>query len=106
MSPMPSVSETPNSLWLSVAISGGVVGVMLMLAALAVLALRLWRAIRSRSESASSLVLAWLAAWLATWAVMQFFGTYPFATAEAVILGTLIGVAIGLSSTGDRTPVR
>ncbi len=96
----------PNSLWLSVGLSGGVIGVGLLIAALAVVALRLWRMIRSRPETQAGLVVAWLAAWLATWVGMQFFGTYPFATAEAVILGTLIGVAIGLSGPGDRAPVR
>ncbi len=96
----------PNSLWLSVALSGGIVGVILLIAALTVVALRLWRVIRSRSETPSNLVVTWLAAWLVTWAGMQFFGTYPFATAEAAILGTLVGVMIGLSSTGERTPVR
>jgi O-antigen ligase len=96
----------PNSLWLSVALSGGVVGLILLIAALALVALRLWRVIRSRTETAAALVVAWLAAWLATWVGMQFFGTYPFATAEAVILGTLVGIAIGLTSTGDRTKVR
>ena len=96
----------PNSLWLSVGLSGGTVGLVLLLAALAVVAIRLLRVVRSRSDTHGSLVVAWLAAWLATWAAMQFFGTYPFATAEAVILGTLLGIAIGLTTTGDRIQVR
>ena len=96
----------PNSLWLSVALSGGVVGVVLLILAFAVVAGRLWRIIRSRSDSPSTLVTAWLAAWFVTWAGMQFLGTYPFAPSEAVILGTLTGVATGLSSTGDRTLAR
>jgi hypothetical protein len=79
---------------------------MVLLAALVVVGIRLLRVVRSRSEVHGSLVVEWLAAWLATWAAMQFFGTYPFATAEAVILGTLLGVAIGLTTTGDRTRVR
>jgi O-antigen ligase len=96
----------PNSLWLSVAISGGLVGLILLAIALALVALRLWRVIRARTDTPTGLVVGWLAAWLATWVAMQFFGTYPFATAEAVILGTLVGIAIGLSSTGDRTQLR
>jgi len=96
----------PNSLWLSVALSGGVVGVGLLIFALAVVARRLWRVIRSRTDSPSALVVAWLAAWFVTWAGMQFLGTYPFASSEALILGTFVGVAIGFSSTGDRTPAR
>jgi hypothetical protein len=96
----------PNSLWLSVGLSGGIVGLILLLVALAVVAIRLLRVVRSRTDLPGSLVVSWLAAWLATWAAMQFFGTYPFATAEAVILGTLLGVAIGMTTTGDRIRVR
>ncbi len=93
----------PNSLWLTAGLAGGLPAILLLLAVLGVAWLRLIRAFRDARSVWHGAALLWLAAWIPVWALVQFVGTNPLALAEAVILGTLLGLAAGLS--GRRPPV-
>jgi hypothetical protein len=88
----------PNSLWLTVALAGGVVGVLLLAALIAYLIVRLARALHRTNEGAERVAMLWMATWLPVWSVVQLFGTNPFNTSEAIILGTMIGAIAGLTS--------
>ena len=94
----------PNSLWLTITLAGGVMGLGLLIVLLGVLGVRLWRTLRrpARYEPATTawprLVVLWLAAWLPVWAIVQVFGTNPFNTAESIIFGTLVGTGLGLTA--------
>jgi O-antigen ligase len=88
----------PNSLWLTVALAGGVIGVLLLAALISYMVVRLVRALRRPGEGAERVALLWLAAWLPVWSVVQLFGTNPFNTSEAIILGTMIGATVGLTT--------
>ncbi|MBA2275202.1 MAG: hypothetical protein H0W00_00685 [Chloroflexi bacterium] len=93
----------PNSLWLTAGLAGGLPAILLLLAVLGVAWLRLIRAFRDARSVWHGAALLWLTAWIPVWALVQFVGTNPLALAEAVILGTLLGLAAGLS--GRRPPV-
>lgn len=88
----------PNSLWLSLGVSGGVVAAGLLASLLTVTWIRLLLAVRRPPFGPRWWMLAWLAAWLPTWAFLQFVGTFPFNPSEAIILGTLLGA--GIAQTG------
>ncbi len=90
----------PNSLWLTVGLAGGVPAMLLLAAVLAVAWLRLIRSLRHASSVWHGVALLWLTAWIPVWALAQFVGTNPFSLAETVILGTMLGLAAGLSSPG------
>ena len=87
----------PNSLWLTAGLAGGLPAMLLLLAVLGVAWLRLIRSFRDARSVWHGATLLWLAAWIPVWALVQFVGTNPLAPAEAVILGTLSGLAVGLS---------
>jgi hypothetical protein len=100
----------PNSLWLSLGVSGGVVGAGLLASLVMAIWIRLLLAIRRLQFAPRGWMLAWLAAWLPAWALLQFVGTFPFNPSEAIILGTLLGAAIAqtglaLRPDGDQHPV-
>jgi hypothetical protein len=83
----------PNSVWLTLAISGGAIGVALLATTLLATWWRVFRSSRFARDGSPMIVVATLAAWLPTWAVVQAVGTNPFNTSEAVILGTMLGAA-------------
>jgi hypothetical protein len=85
----------PNSSWLSIALAGGAPALVLFaLTLLAALAAAV-RAIRSTTGPAREMAI-WLTAWIVAWSGAQIFGTYPFATSESILLGTLLGLASAL----------
>lgn len=88
----------PNSLWLTVGLSGGVPAMLLLVAVMGLAWLRLIHAFRGALDVWHATALLWLAAWLPVWALLQFAGTNPLTPAESVILGTLLGLAAGLSA--------
>jgi hypothetical protein len=92
----------PNSLWLSLAISGGILGPLLLAGIVAWISIRLLLATRRAAARPRRVLLAGLAAWLPTWACLQFVGTYPFNTSEAIILGTLLGTSVAQSGVGTE----
>lgn len=92
----------PNSLWLTVGLAGGLIGVLLLVLLLAVVGVRLLRRLRRAPAAATEgrwprLAVLWLAAWLPVWATVQIFGTNPFNTGESIIFGTLVGTGMGLT---------
>lgn len=87
----------PNSLWLTMALAGGSVAVIALAALIAGTEIRLLGAARKHPPGRRQWVLSWLAAWLPVWSMVQFVGTNPFNTSEAMILGTLLGTGVGLS---------
>ncbi len=91
----------PNSLWLTVGLAGGVPAMLLLAAVLGVAWLRLMRSLRDARSVWHGAALLWMAAWIPVWALAQLVGTNPFALAETVILGTLLGLAAGLSGAGS-----
>lgn len=88
----------PNSMWLTVALAGGIVGVGLLIVLLGSLLVRLWRAVVRPSVGWSHLAVVWLAAWLPVWAAVQALGTNPFNTGEAIIFGTMVGFICGITA--------
>jgi hypothetical protein len=90
----------PNSLWLTVGLAGGLPAILLLVAVLGVTWLRLIRSFRDALSVWHGAALLWLAAWIPVWALVQFVGTNPLTMAEAVILGTMLGLAAGLSGHG------
>lgn len=90
----------PNSLWLTVGLAGGLPAVLLLAALLGVAWLRLIRSLRKASSVWHGVALLWLTAWIPVWALVQLVGTNPFSLAETVILGTMLGLAAGLSRGG------
>lgn len=91
-----------NSLWLTLAVAGGLPAALLMAVILGLVSLRSLRLTRTGRGGFPGVVVWWLAAWLPVWGVMQFFGTFPFVASEAIILGTMLGTAIGLASGAQR----
>jgi hypothetical protein len=89
----------PNSMWLTVALAGGIVGVGLLIVLLGSLLLRLFRPLSGWRR----LAVLWLAAWLPVWAAVQALGTNPFNTGEAIIFGTVVGLICGI--TADKAGV-
>lgn len=87
----------PNSLWLTMGLAGGVPAILLLTGVLAVAWLRLMRSFRDARSVWHGTALLWLSAWIPVWALVQFLGTNPLALAESVILGTMLGLAAGLS---------
>lgn len=87
-----------NSLWLTLAVAGGVPAALLMAIILLTIILRLLRVIRRGRDGLSGVAISWMAVWFPVWAVMQFFGTFPFVASEAIILGTMLGTAIGVTN--------
>ena len=87
----------PNSLWLTSALAGGVLGLVALAGLILGTEIRLVRALRSNRDGPIAWTVRWLAAWLPVWALIQFVGTNPFNPSEAMILGTLLGMAIGVS---------
>jgi hypothetical protein len=87
----------PNSLWLTAGLAGGLPAVALLALLLAVTWLRLLRALPREPDRWRRAAILWLAAWLPAWAVIQLAGTNPFSAAEAMILGSMLGLAAGLS---------
>ena len=87
----------PNSLWLTIGLSGGLVAVTVLAAILLVVWIRLLVVARRTDPGPRLWTVRWLAAWIPTWAVVQFVGTNPFNPSEAMILGTLLGAAVAQS---------
>jgi hypothetical protein len=87
----------PNSLWLSLGVSGGIPAAGLLASVLALTWLRLLAAVQLLRLGPRAWLIAWLAAWIPTWGLLQFVGTFPFNPSEAMILGTLLGAAIAQS---------
>ena len=92
----------PNSLWLTAALAGGVVALIALAIAVVAIEIRLLRAVRTQLNGPSPWTVRWLAAWLPTWALVQFVGTNPFNPSEAMILGAILGMAVGLTSQVPR----
>jgi len=92
----------PNSLWLSLGISGGIVAAVLLASVLALTWIRVSIASRRIPAGSRLSLVLWLAAWIPTWALLQFAGTFPFNPSEAIILGTLLGAAIAQSGVGRQ----
>jgi O-Antigen ligase len=90
----------PNSLWLSLGISGGLIAAALLALVLAIAWIRLLLASRRVQAGPREWLACWLAAWLPVWALLQFAGTFPFTPSEATILGTMVGASIGQSHPG------
>ncbi len=87
----------PNSLWLTVGLAGGLPAILLLATLLGVTWLRLLRSFRGARSVWHGAALLWLAAWIPVWALVQLVGTNPLALAEAVIFGTMVGLAAGLA---------
>lgn len=87
----------PNSLWLTAGLAGGLPAMLLLAAILGVTWLRLLRSLRGSRSVWHGSALLWLAAWIPVWALVQLVGTNPLALAEAVIFGTMLGLAAGLA---------
>jgi hypothetical protein len=87
----------PNSMWLTVALAGGLIGVLLAATVLGYLMLRLVREVLRSRDGWPRVTVVWMAAWLPVWALVQFLGTNPFNTSEAIIFGTLVGTIAGLT---------
>nr|MDQ3552979.1 hypothetical protein [Chloroflexota bacterium] len=87
----------PNSLWLTLGLAGGVPAMILLAAVLGWAWLRLIRSFRDSRSVWHGAAVLWLSAWIPVWALVQFLGTNPLALAESVILGTMLGLAAGLS---------
>jgi len=94
----------PNSLWLTVALAGGIVGVGLLAGLLGILLIRLWRAMVRSSGGWRRLAVTWLLAWLPVWAAVQVLGTNPFNTGEAIIFGTMVGFICGITARPEAGP--
>lgn len=86
----------PNSLWLTAGLVGGLPAVLLLAALLGVTWVRLLGALRGVRSVWQGAALLWLAAWIPVWALVQLAGTNPLVLAEAVIFGTMLGLAAGL----------
>ena len=95
-----------NSLWLTLAVAGGIPGALLMAAVLAIVTVRLLAATAAARPGVPRVTLMFLAAWVPAWAVTQIFGTFPFVASEAIILGILLGSAIALGSADLPGPDR
>ena len=91
----------PNSTWLSMGLAGGLPAILLLVVMLVWTWLRAARRV-ARETGPVRIILLWLAAWLPAWALAQAFGTFPFFAGEAVILWTMVGVGLGLTSSPDR----
>ena len=96
----------PHSAWLTQSLLGGVVGAVLFGA---LLALAAWHALRSISGAPghySRVMLIWTAAWIPVWSLIQVFGLNPVAPGEAVIVGSMLGIAFGHAGTTRSSPCR
>lgn len=88
----------PNSLWLTVALAGGIVAVALLALLVGSLVLALVRVRRHTDNPWTRAAIIWLLAWLPVWASVQALGTNPFNTSESIIFGTLVGSIAGLGA--------
>jgi hypothetical protein len=94
----------PNSLWLTVGISGGLVGIAALAAVLILIELGLFRQLSRDPTGPLGVVMAWFATWIPIYAVTQLFGPFPFSTSEAAILATVLGTSLGLIGVRRERP--
>jgi O-antigen ligase len=91
-------ARSPHNVLLTIFARMGAVGLLLFLAALSVVAVRTWRAIRAGPESAAP----WCAAWVIL--ISACFGVVLEGPMGAVVFWTLLGVAHASSTAGDPQP--
>jgi O-antigen ligase len=95
----------PNSMWLTFGVAGGLPGMAIVMALLLTVWLAVVQAVR-RTSGARRQAALWLAVWLPVWFLCQFFGTNPFTTSEAVLMGAFLGFAAGLRPARSPQPDR
>ncbi len=96
----------PNSLWLTVGLAGGLPAMVLLGGLLSVTWVRLLRSLGPDEAAGRAALVLWLGAWIPVWALAQLVGTNPFSSAEAIILGTVLGLAGGVSRRADGSARR
>ena len=96
----------PHNIWLTELLGGGIPALVLFVAVLGWVIADAFRGLRRSPDRDRSSILLWVVAWLPVWGLVGLVGLNPFVAQEAVILGSVLGIARAYTGSAPitRTP--